>query len=71
MRKVSDFENLPQLSGITRKRRSPSHRKPTSNADGVSSMATLKMVEKLGRNDLCPCNSGRRFQGLLHESRRL
>ncbi|HRE61508.1 MAG TPA: SEC-C metal-binding domain-containing protein [Micropepsaceae bacterium] len=24
-----------------------------------------ELVEKLGRNDLCPCGSGRRFQGLL------
>ncbi|HZJ43668.1 MAG TPA: SEC-C metal-binding domain-containing protein [Pyrinomonadaceae bacterium] len=24
-----------------------------------------ELVEKLGRNDLCPCNSGRRFQELL------
>ncbi|MFH0302122.1 SEC-C metal-binding domain-containing protein [Bradyrhizobium sp. 31Argb] len=27
------------------------------------------MSEKLGRNDLCPCGSGRRFQSLLHEFR--
>ena len=24
-----------------------------------------ELVEKLGRNDLCPCGSGRRFQALL------
>jgi uncharacterized protein YecA (UPF0149 family) len=24
-----------------------------------------EFVEKLGRNDLCPCGSGRRFQALL------
>nr|WP_245305928.1 SEC-C metal-binding domain-containing protein [Bradyrhizobium sp. LTSP849] len=28
------------------------------------------MTEKLGRNDLCPCGSGRRFQSLLPEIRR-
>jgi len=28
-----------------------------------------ELVEKLGRNDLCPCNSGRRFQELLHAIR--
>jgi hypothetical protein len=28
-------------------------------------------VEKLGRNDLCPCGSGRRFQELLPEDRPL
>jgi hypothetical protein len=25
-----------------------------------------ELVEKLGRNDPCPCGSGRRFQALLH-----
>jgi uncharacterized protein YecA (UPF0149 family) len=24
-----------------------------------------ELSEKLGRNDLCPCGSGRRFQALL------
>lgn len=27
----------------------------------------VELVEKLGRNDLCPCGSGRRFQALLHD----
>jgi len=26
-----------------------------------------ELIEKLGRNDLCPCNSGHRFQELLFE----
>ena len=30
-----------------------------------------ELFEKLGRNDLCPCDSGRRFQGLLHANRPL
>jgi uncharacterized protein YecA (UPF0149 family) len=25
-----------------------------------------ELAEKLGRNDLCPCESGRRFQEVLH-----
>ncbi|HLY28536.1 MAG TPA: SEC-C metal-binding domain-containing protein [Aggregatilineales bacterium] len=25
-----------------------------------------ELIEKLGRNDLCPCGSGRRFQTLLY-----
>ena len=29
----------------------------------------VELHEKLGRNDLCPCDSGRRFQGLLHDER--
>ncbi|HVU11892.1 MAG TPA: SEC-C metal-binding domain-containing protein [Phototrophicaceae bacterium] len=28
-----------------------------------------ELVEKLGRNDLCPCDSGKLFQELLHEDR--
>jgi hypothetical protein len=27
----------------------------------------VELVERLGRNDLCPCGSGRRFQALLPE----
>jgi uncharacterized protein YecA (UPF0149 family) len=30
-----------------------------------------ELLEKLGRNDPCPCQSGRRFQGVLHEVRQL
>ena len=30
-----------------------------------------ELSEKLGRNDLCPCGSGRRFQALLHGQRAL
>lgn len=28
-----------------------------------------ELAEKLGRNDLCPCGSMKRFQELLHEGR--
>jgi hypothetical protein len=31
-------------------------------------MATRSSFEKLRRNDLCPCGSGRRFQEVLHEN---
>lgn len=31
----------------------------------------VELIEKLGRNDLCPCGSGYRFQTLLHEAWRL
>jgi hypothetical protein len=30
-----------------------------------------ELLEKLGRNDPCPCNSGHRFQTLLHAHRRV
>ncbi|WP_439538481.1 SEC-C metal-binding domain-containing protein [Sphingomonas sp.] len=26
----------------------------------------VELIEKLGRNDPCPCGSGTRFQALLH-----
>jgi uncharacterized protein YecA (UPF0149 family) len=31
----------------------------------------IELIEKLGRNDPCPCGSGRRFQGLLPDVRPL
>jgi uncharacterized protein YecA (UPF0149 family) len=30
-----------------------------------------ELTEKLGRNDLCPCGSGRRFQEVLHAVRQV
>jgi uncharacterized protein YecA (UPF0149 family) len=30
-----------------------------------------ELMEKLGRNDPCPCGSGRRFQEVLHAQRAL
>jgi uncharacterized protein YecA (UPF0149 family) len=30
-----------------------------------------ELIEKLGRNDPCPCGSGRRFQTLLHAERKI
>lgn len=30
-----------------------------------------ELLEKLGRNDLCPCGSGKRFQTLLPAERTL
>ncbi|MCZ8042983.1 MAG: SEC-C metal-binding domain-containing protein [Beijerinckiaceae bacterium] len=31
----------------------------------------VELQEKLGRNDLCVCGSGRRFQKVLHDERPL
>jgi len=31
----------------------------------------IELIEKLGRNDPCPCGSGKRFQGMLPEERPL
>jgi uncharacterized protein YecA (UPF0149 family) len=30
-----------------------------------------ELTEKLGRNDLCPCGSGKCFQEVLHEIRQI
>jgi uncharacterized protein YecA (UPF0149 family) len=31
----------------------------------------VELVEKLGRNDLCPCGSGRKFQAVLPEKEKI
>jgi uncharacterized protein YecA (UPF0149 family) len=31
----------------------------------------VELLEKLGRNDLCPCGSARKFQKVLYEIRAL
>jgi len=31
----------------------------------------VELMEKLGRRDLCPCGSGRRFQAMLYAGRTL
>jgi hypothetical protein len=58
---------------VTRKRRRgfPSETNVKRGERGVMTpLGVLKeFVEKLGRNDLCPCGSGRRFQSLLLEDR--
>jgi hypothetical protein len=33
--------------------------------------ADKELVERLGRNDPCPCGSGLRFQAVLHEVRQI
>ena len=51
-----------------RRRGFPSEARVKRGARGVQTKAGFKeFVEKLGRNDPCPCGSRRRFQGLLHE----
>jgi len=56
---------------ITRKRRSsfPSETQVRRGERVVH--GGVELIEKLGRNDLCPCGSGRRFQTLLYEIRTL
>ncbi len=55
---------------MTRKRRKgfPSETNVKRGGRGVVTEFGFKeFVEKLGRRDLCPCGSGRRFQELLPE----
>ncbi len=56
---------------VTRKRRKgyPSESKVKRGERVVH--GDKQLIEKLGRNDLCPCGSGRRFQELLHADRPL
>jgi len=35
----------------------------------TTALGDKELLEKLGRNDLCPCGSGLRFQSLLPEIR--
>ncbi|MCI0423364.1 MAG: SEC-C domain-containing protein [Acidobacteria bacterium] len=56
---------------VTRKRRKgfPSE---TGVKRGLRTVHNDKeLIEKLGRNDLCPCGSGRRFQELLLARRKV
>ncbi|MGH7131824.1 MAG: SEC-C metal-binding domain-containing protein [Phycisphaerales bacterium] len=53
-----------------RRRGYPSEMRVKRGARGVQTEAGFKeFVEKLGRNDPCPCGSLRRFQDLLYELR--
>jgi hypothetical protein len=60
----------PSAFEVTRKRRKgfPSESRVKRGYRVVGGHKEL--LEKLGRNDQCPCGSGRRFQALLHAERR-
>lgn len=60
---------MPSCAQVTSKRRK-SYPSETRVKRGVRIVhGDVELQEKLGRNDLCVCGSGRRFQGLLHEER--
>jgi uncharacterized protein YecA (UPF0149 family) len=67
----SVISKTSQAFSITRKRRKsfPSETQVKRGRRFVH--GDVELSEKLGRNDLCPCGSGRRFQSLLHEVGRL
>ncbi|HUI97385.1 MAG TPA: SEC-C metal-binding domain-containing protein [Xanthobacteraceae bacterium] len=61
---IAIFTTSPAFS-ITRKRRK-SFPSETQVGRGVRVVhGDVELVEKLGRNDLCPCGSGSRFQAVL------
>jgi uncharacterized protein YecA (UPF0149 family) len=54
---------------ITRKRRKSFPSETHAKRGRRFVHGDVELTEKLGRNDLCPSGSGRRFQGVLHEIR--
>jgi hypothetical protein len=61
---LTGFDNRPRFERTSKRRRGfPSE---THVKRGVRVVGPGKeLTEKLGRNDLCPCGSGRRFQEVL------
>ncbi len=61
----SEITAISRPFEVTRKRRK-SYPSETQVKRGVRYVhGDVELLEKLGRNDLCPCGSGRRFQALL------
>src|SRR5262249_43825248 len=56
---------------ITRKRRKSFPSETQVRRGDRVVHGNVELTEKLGRNDLCPCGSGHRFQTLLHGFRTL
>ena len=54
---------------MSKRRRSfPSEARVKTGARSVRG-GEVELIEKLGRDDPCPCGSGRRFQALLPQGR--
>ena len=70
MRKKYDFDEVIAFERTSkRRRRFPSE---THVKRGLRIVhGDKELYEKLGRNDLCPCDSGRRFQKVLLAKRQL
>ena len=67
---ISSSTTSPAFS-ITRKRRKSFPSETQVRRGDRVVHGDVELTEKLGRNDLCPCGSGRRFQTLLHGTRTL
>ncbi len=66
---ITRISSKPTAFEVTSKRRKgfPSESRVKRGERVVG--GSKELLEKLGRNDPCPCNSGRRFQALLHADR--
>jgi hypothetical protein len=67
MTRIDEHADLPPAFERTSKRRKgfPSETRVKRGLRFVRG-GEKELVEKLGRNDPCPCGSGKRFQALLH-----
>jgi uncharacterized protein YecA (UPF0149 family) len=67
----SEFENLPAFVPSSKRRRGFPSETHVSAAFRAIRGGWKELREKLGRNDPCPCGSGRKFQEVLSQVRRL
>ena len=68
---IDDFEELSCFQARSSKRRK-GYPSETNVKRGLRIVRDEKELrEKLGRNDLCPCGSGRSFQEMLPEMRQI
>jgi uncharacterized protein YecA (UPF0149 family) len=66
---MARHKNLTDLSSFeptSKRRRGSLSEARVKSGDRSVRGGEKELLEKLGRNDLCPCGSRRRFQELLH-----
>jgi uncharacterized protein YecA (UPF0149 family) len=69
-RKTPPSTTCPAIEISSKRRKSYPSETQVKRGDRVVH-GHVELIEKLGRNDPCPCGSGRRFQALLHDERPL
>jgi len=62
----AEISTSPAFEVIAKRRKSYPSETAVKRGDRIVH-GDVELTEKLGRNDLCPCGSGHRFQALLHE----
>lgn len=65
-RSIASTTTSPPFEVMSKRRKSFASESRVKRGDRVVH-GEVELSEKLGRNDLCPCGSGRRFQALLPE----